>query len=210
KCIGLYVPTLYSNPFATCIECLECHGLFAPQKFVCHSHHSRENRTCHWGFDSSNWRAYLLLAKDKQAISSTPEAVDSDIERHLSEMKARFDFKRKNSVTRDKSEVCDQTKRLKCEDSLGTPSLYPYPPYLFSPYGWVDPSLLMYWCPTLASGLSVSGANNANNANNSGFATLFKPLEKLFEENNLNEELRVKIVNEVQNIITIINKLPYK
>jgi hypothetical protein len=99
KCIGLYVPTLYSNPFATCIECLECHGLFAPQKFVCHSHHSRENRTCHWGFDSSNWRAYLLLAKDKQLKSATHDGDDHEIEGHLNEMKARFDFKRKNSVS---------------------------------------------------------------------------------------------------------------
>jgi hypothetical protein len=65
----------------------------------------------------------------------------------------------------------------------------------------------MYWCPTLASGLSVSGANNDNN---SGFGALFKPLEKIFEENNLNEELRVKIINEVQNIITTVNRLPYK
>ena len=44
-------------------QCLECEGLFCPQKFVCHSHDPK-NRTCHWGFDSDNWRAYLHLAED--------------------------------------------------------------------------------------------------------------------------------------------------
>ena len=42
---------------------MECEGLFCPQKFVCHSHNPK-NRTCHWGFDSDNWRAYLHLADD--------------------------------------------------------------------------------------------------------------------------------------------------
>lgn len=100
KCVGLYVPALYVQPFSTCIECLECHGLFAPQKFVCHSHRSRENRICHWGFDSSNWRAYLLLAKDKhrQQIKSV-DPLDNDFQDHLIEMKARFDFKRKITVS---------------------------------------------------------------------------------------------------------------
>jgi len=109
KCVGLYVPALYVQPFSTCIECLECHGLFAPQKFVCHSHHSRENRICHWGFDSSNWRAYLLLAKDKhrQQIKSV-DPLDNDFEDHLIEMKARFDFKRK--ITWDE-EILESMRR---------------------------------------------------------------------------------------------------
>ena len=98
KCIGLYVPELYVQPFSHCIECLECHGLFAPQKFVCHSHRSRENRTCHWGFDSSNWRAYLLVAKDKHKSSAKAQPSDQ-FEQQLNEMKARFDFKRKITVS---------------------------------------------------------------------------------------------------------------
>jgi hypothetical protein len=100
KCTGLYVPSLYVQPFSTCIECLECHGLFAPQKFVCHSHHSKENRTCHWGFDSSNWRAYLLLAKDNNH-NPNDQHFNNDFKEHLNEMKARFDFKRKIPVSRE-------------------------------------------------------------------------------------------------------------
>ena len=62
---GIVLPEAYTSPTAKCIECLECEGLFCPAKFVCHSHgRNRENRTCHWGFDSANWRAYLHLADD--------------------------------------------------------------------------------------------------------------------------------------------------
>jgi hypothetical protein len=64
KCRGIVLPEAYTSPNARCIECLECEGLFCPAKFVCHSHRQRENRTCHWGFDSANWRAYLHLADD--------------------------------------------------------------------------------------------------------------------------------------------------
>ncbi len=63
-CRGILLPEAYTSPTARCIECLDCEGLFCPQKFVCHSHRNRENRTCHWGFDSANWRAYLLLSDD--------------------------------------------------------------------------------------------------------------------------------------------------
>ena len=64
KCRGIVLPEAYTSANARCIECLECEGLFCPSKFVCHSHRNRENRTCHWGFDSANWRAYLHLADD--------------------------------------------------------------------------------------------------------------------------------------------------
>lgn len=64
KCRGIVLPEAYTSGNARCIECLECEGLFCPAKFVCHSHRNRENRTCHWGFDSANWRAYLHLSDD--------------------------------------------------------------------------------------------------------------------------------------------------
>ena len=66
KCKGIFCPELYNSPESLCIECYECHGMYMPSKFVCHSHKSSENRTCHWGFDSENWRSYLLLAKDQE------------------------------------------------------------------------------------------------------------------------------------------------
>ncbi|KAL1763548.1 ski oncoprotein [Sigmodon hispidus] len=33
-------------------------------QFLVHLHKAMENRTCHWGFDSANWRAYILLSQD--------------------------------------------------------------------------------------------------------------------------------------------------
>jgi len=64
RCEGLVLPEAYTTPNARCIECLQCEGLFSPQKFVCHAHENTENRTCHWGFDSNHWRTYLQLSED--------------------------------------------------------------------------------------------------------------------------------------------------
>jgi len=58
---GILLPEACTGPDALCIECLDCHGLFTPAGFVCHSHDNIESRICHWGFDSANWRSYLHL-----------------------------------------------------------------------------------------------------------------------------------------------------
>ena len=80
---GHFNPELYTSPDAKCIHCAECQGLFAPSKFVCHSHKAPENRTCHWGFDSERWRDYLL-AKDKKFQDA------------LENLKSRYDPKHKH------------------------------------------------------------------------------------------------------------------
>jgi hypothetical protein len=61
-CEGLVLPEAYTSPTARCIECMQCGGLFSPRKFVTHAHDGAENKTCHWGFSSDNWRIYLRLA----------------------------------------------------------------------------------------------------------------------------------------------------
>ena len=81
RCEGLVLPEAYTTPTARCIECLQCEGLFSPQKFVCHAHENVENRTCHWGFDSKNWRTYIKLSEDY---------AEGEIERHAKVME---DFK---------------------------------------------------------------------------------------------------------------------
>uniref|UniRef100_T1IV82 c-SKI SMAD4-binding domain-containing protein n=1 Tax=Strigamia maritima TaxID=126957 RepID=T1IV82_STRMM len=83
KCKGLYTPDDYSSPSALCIECLECHGHFSPQKFVCHAHKALEKRTCHWGFDSANWRAYVLAAKDQANLEQLQIKLDEMKNRYL-------------------------------------------------------------------------------------------------------------------------------
>jgi len=65
-CVGIFEPELYTEPTSQCIRCTECNGLFSPKKFVSHNHTSfDEVHTCHWGFESSRWRYYLLLVEQK-------------------------------------------------------------------------------------------------------------------------------------------------
>lgn len=89
KCKGLFVPELYTNPHAACIQCLDCRLMFPTQKFVVHSHKRLENRTCHWGFDSSNWRAYILLDQDYT------EKEKAALQQLLKELKAKYDLSNK-------------------------------------------------------------------------------------------------------------------
>ncbi|XP_051531210.1 ski oncogene-like [Myxocyprinus asiaticus] len=94
KCKGLFVPELYSNPNAACIQCLDCRLMFPTHKFVVHSHKRLENRTCHWGFDSSNWRAYILLDQDY-----TEKEESSTLQKLLSELKGKFDLGNKHKIS---------------------------------------------------------------------------------------------------------------
>ena len=94
KCKGLFDAELFLSEDSLCIECNECGFLFSPQRFVRHAHGALENRTCHWGFDSSNWRSYLLLTRDQQNYEK--------IEKFFQELKDKnFILK-----TKRKLEVC--------------------------------------------------------------------------------------------------------
>ena len=64
KCDGICTPDLFTIQKPACIMCLECKGMFSPQKFVGHVHRQQENRTCHWGFDSRNWHDYIHVGMD--------------------------------------------------------------------------------------------------------------------------------------------------
>lgn len=90
KCKGLFVPELYSSPGAACIQCVDCRLMYPTHKFVVHSHKAQENRTCHWGFDSANWRAYILLGQEY-----TAKEEKTRLEQRLDELKEKFDFTNK-------------------------------------------------------------------------------------------------------------------
>ncbi|XP_034447300.1 v-ski avian sarcoma viral oncogene homolog a [Hippoglossus hippoglossus] len=112
KCKGLFVPELYTSPNAACIQCMDCRLMYPTHKFVVHSHKAQENRTCHWGFDSANWRAYIILGQDY-----TGKEEKARLEQLLDEIKEKFDFankyKRKaSSRTSDPIPI----KRSKLED----------------------------------------------------------------------------------------------
>lgn len=93
KCHGLFVPQFYTQPEAPCIQCIECHLLFSPQKFVMHSHKSPDKRTCHWGFDSAKWPCYLQLARKYQGSSEEPK-----LKQLLDEVKEKFHYQLKRSL----------------------------------------------------------------------------------------------------------------
>jgi len=83
KCRGVFDAELFETDDSVCIECQECGYQFSPQRFVRHAHRSLENRTCHWGFDSANWRAYLLLSRDQQHYNKSLVLFRELKERHL-------------------------------------------------------------------------------------------------------------------------------
>lgn len=66
QCAGILYSQLYIEQSSRCIRCNECLMMFSPQRFVCHTHGFTENRTCHWGFDSFNWRHYIHLNQDSK------------------------------------------------------------------------------------------------------------------------------------------------
>ncbi|XP_006642126.1 v-ski avian sarcoma viral oncogene homolog a [Lepisosteus oculatus] len=111
KCRGLFVPELYTSPNAACIQCMDCRLMYPTHKFVVHSHKSLENRTCHWGFDSANWRAYILLSQDY-----TGKEEKARLGQLLDEIKEKFDFA--NKYKRKASRSCDAipAKKSKHED----------------------------------------------------------------------------------------------
>ncbi|XP_062470586.1 ski oncogene [Pezoporus occidentalis] len=113
KCKGLLVPELYNNPSAACIQCLDCRLMYPPHKFVVHSHKSLENRTCHWGFDSANWRSYILLSQDY-----TGKEEKARLGQLLDEMKEKFDYnnKYKRKAPRVSSDP-PASKKPKIDDS---------------------------------------------------------------------------------------------
>lgn len=85
KAEGVCMPELYSLKDPACIECVTCLGVFSPQKFVCHGHGQQEEQTCHWGFDSGNWRAYIHVAFEEKGRDKYTKMLDELREREYQE-----------------------------------------------------------------------------------------------------------------------------
>ena len=85
---GICWPELFSIKEPACIECVDCGGWFSPHKFVFHCHGPQEEQTCHWGFDSGNWRAYIHVA-DEEALGEDGAATRDKFTALLDEMKER-------------------------------------------------------------------------------------------------------------------------
>ncbi|KAM9409400.1 v-ski avian sarcoma viral oncogene homolog b [Pholidichthys leucotaenia] len=112
RCRGLFVPELYAAPAAACVQCLDCRLMFPPHKFVVHSHKRLENRTVHWGFDSANWRAYVLLDPDY-----TGKEEKGHLEQLLKDLKGKYDLMAKLSSKSCRSPSPIPAKKSKFDKS---------------------------------------------------------------------------------------------
>ncbi|KYN00459.1 Ski oncogene [Cyphomyrmex costatus] len=106
KCKGIFDAKLFETDDSVCIECLECGYQFSPQRFVRHAHRSLENRTCHWGFDSANWRSYLLLSREQQHYNKSLVLFRELKERHLV-----LSSKRKLELRHEHERLIKRTKK---------------------------------------------------------------------------------------------------
>lgn len=113
RCEGIYTPDHFTIPDANCIECVECHCLMSPQRFVGHVHRFVENRTCHWGFDSMNWRFYVLVAKGQDM---------SQLKNQLDEMKDRFDNTKNNQKRKQSRPTQIKAEAIEVDDEEGRAS----------------------------------------------------------------------------------------
>ncbi|KAA0714258.1 Ski oncogene [Triplophysa tibetana] len=118
KCKGLFVPELYTSPNAPCVQCMDCRLMYPTHKFVVHSHKSLENRTCHWGFDSANWRAYVLLSPDY-----TGKEEKARLEQFLDDIKEKFDFANKYKRKASRENRSSVTGRESCDSRIPGPPL---------------------------------------------------------------------------------------
>lgn len=83
KCEGICTPELFSFHDRSCIECVECHGLMPPNKFVLHvcKNKPKDNFTCHWGFESNKWRSYILVHMSETDQETCTRKLDDILQR---------------------------------------------------------------------------------------------------------------------------------
>lgn len=85
KCEGICTPELFSFTDRACIECVECHGMLAPNKFVLHvcKNKPKENFTCHWGFESNKWRSYIHVSMSEPNQEKCTRMMDEIFAREI-------------------------------------------------------------------------------------------------------------------------------
>lgn len=85
KSEGICTPELFSFTDRACIECVECHGMMAPNKFVLHvcKNKPKENFTCHWGFESNKWRSYIHVSMNELSQEKCTRKMDEILAREI-------------------------------------------------------------------------------------------------------------------------------
>lgn len=105
RCEAICTPDLYSFKEPACIQCIQCNGWFSPQRFVCHAHKKPETHTCHWGFNSGNWRAYVHVELTDENREENEKLLDKLRDRELQEMEfyeARYREQREREILKRK------------------------------------------------------------------------------------------------------------
>jgi len=71
------------------VRCDECSVAMSPEHFVTHSHRldAESSATCHWGFDATRWRHYVML---NSAAMTSPE-VTCRLQAALDDVKQLYD-----------------------------------------------------------------------------------------------------------------------
>lgn len=88
-----------------CVQCVICRRFFTPQMFVCHSCYLDKKRNtihtyiepgiCHWGFDSTNWRLYLLVVEEQPDYEKCNKIMDVFKDQHKGSTAIMLPVKRK-------------------------------------------------------------------------------------------------------------------
>ncbi|XP_053986027.1 ski oncogene [Hylaeus volcanicus] len=143
KCKGIFDTSLFESDDSVCIECIECGCQFSPQRFVRHAHRSLENRTCHWGFDSANWRSYLLLSREQEHYNKSLAVF-----RELKEKHHTLNSKRKSELRLDSEKLAKRIRkdvgRDECPGMYNGNGLGMYHP-VSQVTNATDPYLQMQW-----------------------------------------------------------------
>lgn len=109
KSEGICTPDLYNFGERACIECVECKGLYPPNKFVCHvcKNKPKENRTCHWGFESNRWRSYVHVSLDEPLREKYTKMLDDIHAREMDYERIAFEQERMDDASGNlKRKVC--------------------------------------------------------------------------------------------------------
>ncbi|VVC88631.1 unnamed protein product [Leptidea sinapis] len=95
-------------PGPALVQCADCRAVFAPRRFVAHSH-APEHRTCHWGFDSARWRRFLLVSEDERDRGKCEALLDQLSAREaapaLGSLKHHLPVKRKQYLSCSKADI---------------------------------------------------------------------------------------------------------
>lgn len=108
KCEGICTPELFSFTDRACIECVECHGMLAPNKFVLHvcKNKPKENFTCHWGFESNKWRSYINVSMSEPNQEKCIRMMDDILAREMGFERILYEQSQLEESNNLKRKVC--------------------------------------------------------------------------------------------------------